>query len=241
LRPLEVSGETFERDGLAPTFFSYLPGYVPGGPTVEEIRLLTLGMQESCEVAMAVAIEDLRLEPVDERWIERRLLRNGDRWWWEHTRARAECRWPPCPLEPQAIDELTAARLARLPLMGGEIWEVDLVPLTMVRKLSPEERWPILLALVIADRWTGMPRHLEQVPAPGRHASLGPRLARALLELGARPAQLRVRDHRMRAGLAGAARAIGAKLITVRQLPAVDVAHEALRGLRELWPDDRAE
>jgi len=230
-RPLAAGGELFERDGLAPDFMNYLPGYVPGGPTVEEIRLLTLAMHETCDVATAVVDGHLKLAPVDEGWIERRLFRNGDSSWWEHVRAKPDCAWPPKRLQPHRIDELTVTRLERLPWLGDEIWEIDLVPLTMVQELGPDERWPIVLMLLIVDRSTGLPRHFERVRAPDRHAPAGPRLARALLEIGARPAQLRVRDQRLRAGIAEAARAIGAKLITVRQLPALDAAHDVLRAL----------
>ena len=151
-------------------------------------------------------------------------------------RAKPDCAWPPRRLQPHPIDELTVTRLQRLPFSGDEIWEIDFVPLTMVQELGPDERWPILVALLIVDRWTGRPRHVEQVPAPDRHASAGLRLARALLKIGARPAQMRVRDYRLRAGIAEVARAIGAKLITVRHLPAMDAAYDVLRAVRESWP-----
>jgi hypothetical protein len=202
LRPLAAAGNTFEPDGLAPDFMTYLPGYVPGGPTVEEVRLLILALLEACNVAEAVVEGHVRLEPVDGRWIERKLCRNGDSCWWEHARAKPDCPWPPVRLQPQPIDELTLVRLQRLPRAEDEIWEIDLVPDTRVEQLGPDERWPILLTMVIVDRTTGLPRHFEDVRAQDRHALAGGRLTRALLDIGLRPAQLRARDQRLRACIA---------------------------------------
>src|SRR5881394_3143799 len=122
LRPLAAAGVCFERDGLAPDFLNYLPGYVPGGPTEEDIRQLTLALHETCNVAMAVLEGHTRLEPTDDRWIERRLCRNGDSSWWEHVRARPDCPWPPERPQPQPVDELTLTRLQRLPRSQDEIW-----------------------------------------------------------------------------------------------------------------------
>lgn len=232
LRPLAAAGEWFKGDGLAPDFMTYLPGYVPGGPTAEEIRLLIIAMRETCSVADAVVDGHARLEAVDGRWIERQLRRSGDSWWWEHVRAKPDCSWAPRRLQPQPIDELTLARLQRLPRWQDEIWEIDLVPDTMVEELGPDERWPILLTLVVVDRATGQPRHYEDVRAQDRHARAGTRLAQALLEIGFRPDQLRVRDRRLRASIALVAQAIGARIVTVRHLPALDAAFDVLRLIR---------
>jgi hypothetical protein len=237
LRPLAAAGDPFDRDGLAPDFMNYLPGYCPGGPTVDDIRLLTLALHEACDVATAVVEGHLKLAPVDERWIERRIFRNGESWWWEHVRAKPDYAWPPKRQQQRSsIDELTATRLERLPWSGDEIWEVDLVPLTMVQDLGPDERWPILLLQLIVDRSTGLPRHFERVPAPDRYAPAGLRLARAILEVGAKPSQLRVRDQRLRAGIADVARAIDAKLIAMRHLPALDAAHDVMRAFYKQHP-----
>ena len=235
LRPLAVAGERFERDGLAPDFMTYLPGYVPGGPTVEEIRLLILAMRETCNVAEAVVEGHTRLETADGRWIERKLCRNGDSLWWEHVRAEPDFPLSPGRL-PQPIDELTLTRLQRLPRSQDELWEIDLVPDRMVERLGPDDRWPILLTLLIVDRATGVPRHFENVRAQDRYARAGGKLAQAFLEIGACPAQLRVRDWRLRAGIAVTAQAIGAKLITVQHLPALDAAFDVLRRLRKCGP-----
>ena len=119
LLPLAAAGVRFERDGLAPDFVTYLPGYVPGGPTSEEIRLLTLAMLESCHVTEAVVEGRTHLEPVDSWWIERRWLRNGESRWWEHVRAKPDCPWPPGQLRPQAVTNAPGGGSRRCFLRSG--------------------------------------------------------------------------------------------------------------------------
>ena len=232
LAPIEASGVEFEPDGLAPDFATYLPGYVPGGPTPEEIRLLTLALQLSCELIIPVIENYIHLERVDEHWVELRHVHGNEGCWWEAGRAKCEFVRPSqFPLQPQPLDELSRARLQRLPEMLDEIWEIDIVPVAMIQELGPEERWPILLMLLLVDRATGQPRIFEYIPAPVRYTNAAARLIQALESIGACPAQMRVRDYRLRACIALVAQAMGCKLITVRHMPALDHAHGVLRDV----------
>lgn len=230
--PIESSGVEFDPAGLAPDFATYLPGHVPGGPTSEEIRLLTLALRLSCQLVEPVLENKLHLDCVDGRWIEFRHVHDRAACWWEASRTKCGFVQPSLfPPRPQPLDELNRARLQQLAERPDEIWEFDIVPVGMVQELAPEERWPILLMLLIVDRATGMPRHFEYIPAPVRYAQAAARLVSALLSIGARPAQMRVRDYRMRASIAAIAQAMDCKLITVRHLPALDVGHAVLRDL----------
>ena len=227
--PLEAAGVQIQPNDLAPDFMNYLPGYVPGGPTVEEIRLLTLALQEAAAVTLDVVDDVVRLGTADQHWIERRLVR-GETTRWEYAAVRQEVVLSPHHLSGDPVDELTRARLRRLPRHFHEIWEIDLVPISLVQELSAHERWPIATALLVVDRKSGRMEHSEFLPAPSRYEGIGEVLARAFVTVGARPGQLRVRDDRLRARIAPVARALECKLITMRYLPALARAHESLRA-----------
>jgi hypothetical protein len=227
--PLEAAGVRIPSNELAPDFMTYLPGYVPGGPTVEEIRLLTLALQQAAAVTLDVVDDIVRLGPTDRNWIERRLVR-GETTRWEYVAVGQDVVPSPHRLSGDPVDELTRARLSRLPRHFHEIWAIDLVPISMVLELSDRERWPIVVALLIVDRESGRTVHSELLPAPARYDGIGGVLARSFVTVGARPGQLRVRDYRLRARIAPVARALECKLISMRYLPALDEAHVALRA-----------
>lgn len=229
IRPLEAASVVIEPNALAPDFISYLPGYVPGGPTVEEIQLLTMVLQEVHAVTLDVVDDVVRLETTDQHWIEHRLVRSETPRW-EYASVRREVDLSAHRPPPDLVDELTRARLRRLPRRLHEIWEIDLIPISRVRELSADERWPIVMALLIVDRDSGRMKHAKLLSAPTRYERIGEVLARAFVAVGARPGQLRVRDYWLRSRIAPVARALECKLITMRYLLALDDARESLRG-----------
>jgi hypothetical protein len=221
------------RGPLAPSFVSYLPGYEPWALDAAEARLITHVMEQTL-----VVVEEFRRNPTlieiapVKRYLTRVPVAGSTPTAWSsvfkaprHKRESKSEAWTP--------DELTLARLAKLPITNDTDWEVDAVTGMGVLAANAQQRPQILRMLMVAERPSGRALKPEAIPAPEFARSAGPAFVQTLLEAGARPRRILVRDYELRGLLAPIAKGLGCKLLRVQYLPEIDRMRDSLLEFME--------
>ena len=225
---LKDAGCDLRRGRLVPQFRSFVPGYFPWRLDAEEARLLTLLLKQSELVARDVARHPDMFDGAPRHsYLTRRVMHDDagppEAYEW----AAPDIVDGP-PIDVRGPDELTAARLSRLPIDEGAEWEVALATGAGVVQPSPYDRPEMLLTLFVVDRESGYIHHGEPMSAPGALKSFQRVFASVLLRLGFAPRRILVRNHVQREQLAPVARLTGSRLQRVQRLPQVEEASTAL-------------
>jgi len=224
-RLLEDAGFRFRRGELAPRFRSYMPGYTPWTLSADEARVLTLVLEHTLEFAMEAGLDSSFFEgaPKYSYRIRQLVSRDGyDDWIYAWAKADLE---GDSPVRLRRLDELTSARLARLPCDDAAEWEISAESGLGSLDAGPDERPELLQMLFVVDRASGYIHLGEPVAAPNVLEEAQPMVSGLLLRLGYRPRRMLVRELALRAHLASLARAAGCRLQRVRRLPAVEAAN----------------
>jgi hypothetical protein len=225
---LKDAGCDLRRGRLVPLFRSFVPGYFPWQLDADEARLLTLLLRQSSLVARDVARHPRLFEGAPRHsYLTRHVMDDAvgppEAYEW----AAPDIPDSP-PMRVRGPDELTSARLSRLPIDEGAEWEVALATGAGVVQPSPGVRPQMLLTLFVVDRGSGYIHHGEPMSASGALGSLQRVFAGVLLSLGFAPRRILVRNHAQREQLAPVARLTGSKLLRVQRLPQVEEASTAL-------------
>jgi hypothetical protein len=224
---LELAGFELRRGEVWPCFVSHEPGYGSWTVNGAEARLLTIALDQALLMARALAQDSLLLDrghpgeflvrtPVD-------LPASG---------AWTDC-WmrPPDTRDIRAsqLDELTSARLARLPRIADCEWEVDAMTGLGLFAERPSVRPCVLRTLTIIERGSGFMHNSDAFPAPDFVRDVARLFTERVLSIGYRPRRILVRDYDLRELLAEVAKSMDCKLLRVQYLPRIEAAQKLLR------------
>jgi hypothetical protein len=226
---LRDTGHDARRGELVPLFRSYVPGHFPWHLDAGEALMLTVLLRQSVNVA-----RDFAAHPG--------LFKGGPKYCYPTRRvvpdelgAPDAYEWAtpdilvgPPPPAPRP-DELTAARLARLPIDDDVEWEVALATGAGVLQESPLERPELMLTLLVLDRASDYILHGEPMRATTALVALQKAFAGVLLRLGFAPRRVLVRNFAERIQLAPVTKLTGSKLYMARRLPGIERASVHLR------------
>lgn len=223
---LERAEHRARRASELPQFVSYEPGYASWSVSGAEARLLRMALEQSLVVAAAVREDpDLLLRCHPGEYLVR-VRDNTNPEHWTHTYRR-----PPNTrdIRSPALDELTKARLARLPVSERE-WEVDAI--TGAGHIAEHEgtRPRVLRTLVVLDRETGYMHGADAFEAPDFHQRVVELFIARVLAIGERPRRILVRDHALRELISVVAKALGSKLLRIHYARWLDEAEQSLRS-----------
>ena len=215
-----------------PIFRSYEPGYLPWQLAAEEVRFLTLALEQLLEVAPRFIEDPLLLDTGDneDTYLIRTPKGQGEALVWEDERRQVP---PPDPVEMVLrVDPEVLERVRSLP-QSDEVLEVDCtVAYTPIGERNERPYLPHLLLMVDSD--TGMVLGLELlVPDPDIN-SMWAELPQVLLShldrQGLRPRQINVRSPKVRSLIAPVLRDVG---VRVQRVLVLDAAEEARESLKE--------
>ncbi len=211
-----------------PMFRSYAPGMFPWFVSSDEARFLTFALEQLLDVAPRVRDDDSALfGKGDEDFLVRTPRQENNRIIWEDRIARVpepeKKTVTPAPLDAQQIEALK-----RLPKAENVIEaELSMLP-APVQEKKGRPFFPYLL--MIADAQSGMilaSDMLQPLPSlEAMRAELPLKLAAHLLQLGALPDTIAVRNEMMAGLLSPLAAELDIQIIQSRVLPAVDRALE---------------
>jgi len=227
-RSLRAAGYVERSGEPLPMFRSLVPGFLPWRLDEEEVRLLTLVLEQTIHVARDVALNPKLFDGGSgNSYLTRRSMSDGDdapdAYEWAGPDFFGPRKRVPIP------DELTATRLARLPLREDAEWEIALALNGGVLQPTPGHRPEMLLTMVVVDRASGHVHHGEPLPASSALDDVGARLARTLLDLGYAPRRILVSDPALRAQLAPVARFARSRLLRVQHVARAERARDGLR------------
>jgi len=224
---LELAGFELQLSEVWPYFISHEPGYASWTVSGAEARLLRTALEQALIMAQALAQDPTLLErghpgeflvrapddpPASGAWTE----------WWMRPPDTRDLRAP-------ALDELTSARLSRLPRVTNCEWEVD--AMTGLGHLAerPSVRPRVLRTLTIIERGSGFMHDTDALPAPDFVRDVTRLFVDRVLSIGHRPRRILVRDYDLRQLLAGVAKAMDCKLLRIQYLPRIESAQQLLR------------
>ena len=211
------------RGESVPLFRSYMPGYLPWRLDAEEVRMLTLMLHQSVNVARDCAMNPRLFEGGPKHtYLTRWNMRDGDEAPEAYEWASPDLGGPP-PRIPMP-DELTSARLGRLPLDEHAEWEIALASGAGALQPTPHHRPELMLTCFVIDRASGFIHHGHPLPSSTALDGLQAQIVGVLLRLGFAPRRMLVRDPVVRPYLAPVAKLVGCRLQRVQSLPAVDEA-----------------
>ena len=232
LRELEPEDRDLLRDGgwsgradqRMPRFRSFVPGFLPWRLDANEVRQMTWILQESLHVARdAASSPDLFGSGPAYEYLTRQSKWAGETYVWAPPDVFAER-----PKQVSQLDELTAARLARLSVHDDEEWEAALTECEEAVRPTPEHRPELLFNYFVLDHADGYLHFGDRFTASTALGSIPRALAEVLLNVGYAPRRILVNNFMQRAVIAPLAKIAGSKLQKVQRLPWVERAHESL-------------
>jgi hypothetical protein len=234
---LDIDRQLLRTAGVAPRsgaswpqFISHEPGYASWTVNGAEARLLRAAFEQSLIVARRLERDpDLLERGMPGEYLVRAIDDEGAPGSWTDCWMR-----PPRTRDLRApdLDDVTAGRLARLPLAENREWEVDAV--TGIGRLaeSAAVRPRVLRTLTVVERGSGYMHGAEVFEAPDFAAQVAGLFIRLVLSIGHRPRRILVRDYHLRNLLARAAKAMDCRLQRVLYLPLIERAQALLRERR---------
>jgi hypothetical protein len=149
--------------------------------------------------------------------------------------AHADLEFGPCTRVP-APDEVTAARISRLPINADVEWEVALVAGAGALQEDPRDRPELMLTLLVVDRESTFVLHGEPLRASTALEAIQPAFAGLLLRTGFAPRRILVRNPAQRDQLAPIAKLAGSRLLRVQRLPSLEEVSDDLKALMRGQP-----
>ena len=190
--------------------------------------MLTLMLHQSVNVAWDCAMHPRLFEGGPKHtYLTRWNMRDGDEAPEAYEWASPDLGGPP-PRIPTP-DELTSARLVRLPMDEHAEWEIALASGAGALQPTPHHRPELMLTCFVIDRASDFIHHGFPLPSSTALDELQAQIVGVLLRLGFSPGRMLVRDVVVRSHLAPVAKLVGCRLQRVRSLPAVDAASADLK------------
>ena len=220
------------RGAMWPTFQSHRPGHVPWHIDEEDARLLLHALPRLTALGAAVRplyendddfpSDGFAFFPKDRTPGPLRL----DEVEWRHVEMPAE----PAP-EPFAVDEVTAAILAKLPQHPGTVIELEAFSGVGAIEEGGENGRPwAVKAAMAAEAASGVIAGMELASSPRDtlEGIAGRALVAAMKSLEVRPSAVHLKSRRAEESLASLAAQLGIRLVLRGELPAVDEARDAM-------------
>ena len=229
-RFLEGAGLRLHRGESWPYFISHEPGYGSWTVSGAEARLFRIALDQSLVMAEAIMDDPTLLEQGSPGEFLVRVLED------ESAIGAWSGRWMRPPdtrdLCPPKLDEVTAARLARMPFAEAREWEVDAVTGMGLLAEGESVRPRVLRVLTVIERGTAYMHDAEVLEAPEFNDRVAGLFVEQALAIGYRPRRILVRDYALRNLLARVARAMNSKLFRLQYLPLIEQAQTLLRERR---------
>ncbi|MBM2826028.1 MAG: hypothetical protein HW403_92 [Dehalococcoidia bacterium] len=229
-RDLEVIrdlGHKFRGRKEWPIFRSYRPGYAPWYLTGDEVRFMTLALQQATEVCLRCEEnKGILMAPQEDQLLVRLADKDGEGYAW-----RDEWLAPEYPdegedsLEP-LIDELRVERARRAVTRKEGIWETDFFPTPIYIQEGERPYYPRMFLWV--DRSAGLILEFYLAPPSEGLTGFAESLLSAIEKSGSMPREIQVKRGEALALLSPLASLLGIRLSLRERLSLLEQAQQSL-------------
>lgn len=221
-------GLSYRGKGAWPLFRSYRPGYHPWFLTLDEVKMLSIALEQTLVIATRAREDISLLEPDDEdSYLVRIPEASMDQTIWKDRQMTFQLEpFQIKPnLDPDLFDEMIAMD------QSGSEFELDCLPAPV--RIGPKgtrPRWPHVL--IVVEAVSGLVVGSEFLAAldglPAMWSEIPGKLLSILSKSSARPARIRVRSTLYRDILRPLLNALKVGITTRSDLPALEEARESL-------------